>query len=152
MIKREKLPGFTLLELLIVLILMGILISLAGGVFYNLNTYRLQVERRSGPINATSRLEFTLRNDVEQAKELNIEDQVLSCYRMTDTVTYVVSTDELIRTQAGLVDTFQLESSISKVMVTNQRLRQFELSLTDQLGRTYHYFFSKDYSVAEKMK
>ncbi len=53
-----RFKGFTLLELLIVLILTGILMSLVSGVIYYLFVYHKQIESKALPVNVIHQFDY----------------------------------------------------------------------------------------------
>ena len=146
--KARTLPGFTLVELIIVMILTGILVGLAGGVFYYLNSYRIQVDRKAIPLNTVSRLEYVLRRDVEESQTIIAEEDLLKCYFASDSVIYQSVDTVLLRRQAGFTESFEVVVSFGNFVLTDDRLEQFEVAVIDERKRINRYYFAKQYGLA----
>ncbi|MGB3468380.1 MAG: prepilin-type N-terminal cleavage/methylation domain-containing protein [Cyclobacteriaceae bacterium] len=144
-VNAKKLPGFTLLELLIVLILTGVLMSLVSGTFYYLFVYQQQVEKKSIPVNTAHRLDYLLRLDMDRAVDIKYTDREMIMNLPQDTVTYVFGDEMILRGQSTVADTFAITGAVKHVVIQNDQLLSFELTLAMQPGSTIAHFYRKAY-------
>lgn len=146
--KHPKFKSFTLLELLIVLILTGILMSLVSGIFYYLFVYHQQVERKALPVNRIHQLDYLLKRDIDKASKVLLENHVLECRNWRDTVVYTIESNYVIRAQNTVVDTISIKASIDKIVKAGIFLKSFELSVEDNQNRKISHYYEKIYGVS----
>lgn len=149
---KVKLNGFTLLELLIVLILTGILMSLVSGMFYYLFVYQKQVEDKSAPVNTIHRLDYLIRLDMDRAETLSFGSGVLTARLPGDTVSYQFGEESIVRMQRSVTDTFSVAGTVGKLVTREDLLVSFELSLAFGPGTGVRHFYEKQYDQSEFYK
>ncbi|MEM9328439.1 MAG: type II secretion system protein [Bacteroidota bacterium] len=108
---KIELEAFTLVELVVVMILMGVLILLLGSTFFGINSYHHRLLQRSTTTATIKEAKATLRRDLSMAKDWEIGQTELVFYRDEDTVTYVFG-PSLIRVHSLRSDTLSIQASL----------------------------------------
>ncbi len=147
--RNNKLSAFTVMELLVVLILSGLLMSVVAGVFYNLQTYRTELNGKADPINNRKKVNYLLVSDIEKSAVLKMDGKDLACVSRTDTVFYSFNEEFISRKQQIELDTFQIVNEITKIKNIEGLLTSFELTLVTEGGIESTYFYQKEYGVAQ---
>lgn len=148
--KRNWVPGFTLLEVLIVILLTAIVISLTFLYFSTFNRYVAQINSSAGFELQVLRFESLLYYDVDRATEIKINEGPTTYVDFIGTeVSYIFKEDMIIREQYENNDTLQCKEVIftpGYLSEVHNTLVGLGIELTDKNNRIRAYMFEKKQS------
>lgn len=104
-----KLQSFSLVEMLVVLVLSGIVLSILYFAYYSISTYQFALVRKADKQEELGLMFYTLKNDVECSTILRMREQnIIDCYRTPEQldVSYYFDAPNVIRRQLQRIDTF----------------------------------------------
>lgn len=146
--KSNKLPGYTIIELIIIMVLTGILSALTFSALtlFSQNFFFFQkITRRSYELTLFHKL---MLKDIDGAQKVEtVGPASLRCVYVDTEIQYDFETDQVLRRSAALVDTFhfavhdykyELLSASDKVVQSVT----FELHISEQV---LPYIFKKEY-------
>jgi prepilin-type N-terminal cleavage/methylation domain-containing protein len=109
---RSKVQAFTLPELLVVMVLMGIVTGILYTAYYTINTYLFRLEKRHEAIQEYSDVYFTLQADVERCSALQaLDDHTLTLTAPDSTrIVYEFLGESVVRHQANRIDTLNCQN------------------------------------------
>lgn len=140
----NKLPSFTILEVLINLIIIGIIINLAYAIYTLMSKQMISYEKQNTELLDYNLLNSTLRRDFANANQVYFEDDVLvlSFYN-TEEVKYTIHKNHLIMNRKHMIDTLNL-NIIEHHLNTgiNQTSYEVKMVLLNQ-PLTLHYYKKK---------
>ena len=132
--KKNKLvvPGFTLAELLTVMIISSLVVTLVGYVYFGNQQYFHMVKKRTGQVEDFRRFKAVLAHEVYMSDSvLVIGDSMLFTH---DTITHSLSWDSIPRYQVNeLYEVFKLPISNFEYQKLGDKLVQ-SISLTVTMG------------------
>lgn len=109
---RNKLPAFSLIEMLVVLVLSSIITGAVYYAYYTVNTFQVSLSRKYTSLRSAATLGYRLRTDVENARITTKLDSGFQCVLPSNRViTYVLHDQYITRHQDALIDTFRFKTS-----------------------------------------
>lgn len=104
-----KVQSFSLVEMLVVLVLSGIVLSILYFAYYGITTHQINFARKINIQEDRGLMYFTLKRDVERSYLLRMRDKYsIDCYRSAGQldVSYYFDAPNVIRKQIERIDTF----------------------------------------------
>lgn len=156
MLFNKKVKSFTLVEMLVVLVLSGIVISILYVAYYNISGYQLTLERKQQQLRDLSGLYFQMRRDVDRSTEVWADAKYAITCRNSQRgidVNYLFTPDAVVRTQREVVDTFHCRSGDPQFLFDNVTVNEFPskidvLSFTLSLHDSVQFSVLKHYDAA----
>lgn len=145
-IKLNNLPGFTILEQIVVLALTAILVLIGFTAILNFQRLILKIRDNAGKDRSVYLLNAVLENDFRNSETVGW-DESLNIEKASQLVKYKFGNQYLIRETTEAVDTFRFNTSDLKISGINGKYTlveafSFSISTGDQL---YKLAFSKEY-------
>lgn len=156
---KTKLRGFTILEVIIVMVLISIVVAMSYAVIRMVNVYEKKLS--SANKNQTQFLlaKTAFKRDVEGAKYLKMdEDSTLVCLTDTSEINYQIEGGMLIRSRLEQIDTMLCSSEITRTYISAENkehpefLRGATFSSKDSLNKIVYLSAYKTYSATELFK
>ncbi|SEC56469.1 prepilin-type N-terminal cleavage/methylation domain-containing protein [Tenacibaculum sp. MAR_2009_124] len=149
--KRNKVKGYTILELLIAMVITSIIISILYILFSMLSQRCLAFNRNEFEVTQISMLKNTLKRDFYKSDYLIFDLGQLTCIGNNQTISYSLGDGFVTRRlkENSNVDTFEVKvKQINPVFFDEKDLKILKnLSIrVDFLGRDLGFHFSKEYS------
>lgn len=107
-----RVQSFSLVEMLVVLVLSGIVLSILYFAYYSISTYQFTLVHKVDKQEELGMMFYTLKRDVERSHVLRIQDQyVIDCYSTPEQldVSYYFFAPDVIRKQMERIDTFHCQ-------------------------------------------
>lgn len=104
-----KIQSFSLIEMLVVLVLSGIVLSILYFAYFGITTYQLRLVRKVDKQEELGLMFYTLKSDVERSTILRLREQsIIDCYRTREQldVSYYFDAPNVVRQQLHRIDTF----------------------------------------------
>jgi Tfp pilus assembly protein PilE len=146
-INRIKLPGFTLLEQIIVLALTTILVLIGFTAVLNFQQLIVKVRDNAGKDRSVYQLHGVLENDFRNSESIGWNGSGLNIEKTTGAVRYEFGNLFLIRETTDAIDTFRFvanDITISGVNGNNALVETISFNLSDQI-QIYKMSFLKKY-------
>jgi len=143
---RNSLPGFTLLEQIIVLALTTILVLIGFTAVLNFQQLMVRVRDNAGKDRSVYLLHDVLENDFRDSETIGWDGN-LNIKKTTGTVRYEFANACLVRETTDAIDTFRFVASdvaISAVNGNKALIEAFSFNITDQI-QSYKMSFVKKY-------
>lgn len=150
----KKLPGFTLLELLFVILLTSIVVSLTFTYFTAFRKYMSEISKDSEYETEIMRFETFLRFDIEKSEFLAMDqnsDYSLKCDGTN--IYYYFGEEFVIRTMDQSDDTLfarEIKFNPEFYPENDTLVVSFNLNITDLNNRIREYWFYKNYPIKTK--
>jgi prepilin-type N-terminal cleavage/methylation domain-containing protein len=108
--KNKSLPGFTVIELLIVMLLSGIVVGITYLYFTQFQSYLRQTSVRSDQYFSAGQLHMVLQHDMEQAQQVFFSSPDELHLHLNETeIEYVFDAEYIVRKHPVSSDTFQIQ-------------------------------------------
>jgi prepilin-type N-terminal cleavage/methylation domain-containing protein len=107
-----RINSFSLVEMLVVLVLSGIVLSTLYFAYYSISTYQFTLARKSEQQEDLSLMFYTFKRDIEHCYILRMRNQhVIDCYNAPEQlgVSYYFDAPNVIRKQLERIDTFHCQ-------------------------------------------
>jgi prepilin-type N-terminal cleavage/methylation domain-containing protein len=107
-----KVQSFSLVEMLVVLVLSGIVLSILYFAYYSISTYQFTLVRKVDKQEELGLMFYTLKRDVERCNILRVREQyAINCYNTYGqlNVSYYFFAPNVIRKQLERIDTFHCQ-------------------------------------------
>lgn len=146
---KQKIPAFTIAEMLVVLVVSAIVISLAMMVLSLVQKQIHTIKQTTEKTNEILLLEKVLWNDINTKKlHYNKEKELLTAYTILDTVKYQFAEEYILRNKDTLkVGVSQVIPYLTGDISQSNDLDAVELTLTkDYLNKKLFIFTQKDVS------
>jgi len=148
---KSSLPGFTLLEMLFVILLTSIVVSLTFTYFTAVRRYLVQINNESNFETEIMRFETFLRFDIEKSDYLIWEENRNFLLKCAGTNTnYLFGEKYIVRTWEQSDDTLfaaEIEISPEYFPENDTLIKSFNLIITDANRRLREYWFYKTYTI-----
>lgn len=156
-INRIKLPGFTLLEQIIVLALTTILVLIGFTAILNFQQLIVKVRDNAGKDRSVYLLDAAIEHDIRNSESISWDGSGLNIRKATGMVRYEFGNLYLIRETSLVTDTFRFVASdvaISGVKGNDTLIEAISFKLSDQIQKYKMSFIKKypDYKVWEAME
>jgi prepilin-type N-terminal cleavage/methylation domain-containing protein len=152
--RKNWIKGFTLLEMLFVILLSAIVVSLTFLYFNAFNRYISQITRLSEYELQVLRMESLLTYDIDRAASIQInKDNTTFMSVLGTNVDYEFAVNYIVRIQEENSDTLKCEELLFSPEYnrgSNKTIKSFELQITDHNNRKRTYSFNKNQT--SKMK
>lgn len=112
MMKRSRLPAFTLFELLLVMILISVVVTILGSALYNVNGFHKRLKSRVDQVSTFKEVKYAISRDFNRMKFYQVESNNLVFTDGVDTVLYSFG-DKTVRQQGVRTDSMMLQSALS---------------------------------------
>jgi len=150
----KKIRAFTIIELVVVMVISGIAISIAGLSYDIINMQMLNYETTSARLLSTIQFNHLLKTDFIQAKKVIKEQGSLKFVSENkNEISYYFDEDNIIRRMAYLADTFQLSVFNVKQQLINE-VQKNDGDLVDELSfqltnleHTQYFHYYKTYGA-----
>jgi prepilin-type N-terminal cleavage/methylation domain-containing protein len=103
---KISVKSFTLVEMLVVLVLSSIIVGIIYFIFYNVNTYQLNLMRKQQQIGDMNTLFFTMKSDAERCEHIDALNPYEVVFRGDIHVAYVFGDKFVLRKQDSRLDSF----------------------------------------------
>ncbi len=148
----QKLPGFTLMELLVVMVLSALVIASAGmGFKFIVKQYGLYDKLNDGNT-ALASFYAVMNNDMQNADKVMRHESDLVCRMDSQGVVYSFGGDFVLRVQdLG----FRVQGDTFRVQVGEAKMQELENGLVEQISLKVEdkvLVFNKQYSAEQLMK
>jgi Tfp pilus assembly protein PilE len=146
-VDRIKLPGFTLLEQIIVLALTTILVLIGFTAVLNFQQLILKVRDNAGKDRTVYLLHDVIENDFRNSESIGWDGRSLNIEKATGIVRYDFENLYLIRETPDAIDTFMFitkDVAISEVNGNDALVETISFNLSDQI-QSYNMSFLKKY-------
>ncbi|CAM1359202.1 type II secretion system protein [Tenacibaculum xiamenense] len=149
--KKNKLKGYTILELLITMVITSIIVSILYVLFSMLSQRYLAFNKNEIEVTEVSMFKNTLKRDVYKSDYLILNFNELKCIRNNQTLIYSFGDSYITRRlkKSSVIDTFEIKvKKTTPSFIDYDKLKVLKkLSLRlDFLGRDLGLHFSKEYS------
>ena len=150
-----KVKAFTLIELVVVMIISGILFSIAYFSFFIISQRFNHFSSASSSVMEISNLQTILNKDFDEAEFLQLQGDDLIVKKDSLELLYHFEEDYLLRTQLDQVDTFHIPIE-NKSYYFKNAIYYLNTGYIDELEFTseyhdekFHFHFHKDYSTEQ---
>jgi prepilin-type N-terminal cleavage/methylation domain-containing protein len=158
-IAKTKLSGFTILEIIIVMILISVVVAMSYAVFRMVKVYGQKLSLSNQNQNQYLLAKSAFKRDIEGAIYLKMaEDSSLICLTDTSQILYQVKQGLLIRSIAEQTDTMLNVSEIKREYLSENNknypylLKGAIFSIKDSLNKIFYLSAYKTYSSTELFK
>ncbi len=120
--RRTKLPGFTIPELLVSMLISSILMYAIWNIYFFLITYQGQLSLKSELTFQLAEARFLLTKDFLEADQATAQGSILTFSSARDSVLYEMDTSGVVRFHADRSDTLSLKGSFMLTVTEMTRL------------------------------
>lgn len=148
-----KLKSFTLIEMVIVMIISGIIISIAYFSFFIIAQRFNSFSSSSRSLMEIGTLNNLLAEDFNDAKSVNVEGDEILVIKDSSSIHYLFEEEYILRQQESLIDTFKLIAEKKKYYLNNREFFLYagkidELEFNCEYNKELFYFhFKKNYGA-----
>ncbi|HEX8545810.1 MAG TPA: hypothetical protein VF691_02550 [Cytophagaceae bacterium] len=153
----RKILAYTIMEMIIVMLLSSVVFTIAFKSFEIISSHYITYKNNVDEIGDFSLLDRLISNNCLQSKKIERTTDGLDFIFETNRISYEFAPDYILRIQAGVLDTFFLESISYKLLFMNKEVLE-ENNLIDEISlegkvkgelRNFNYF--KQYAANELM-
>lgn len=147
-----KFPAFTITEILIVLVLSGIVISMAQFSFLSIGKLQAGYMAMENDAEDHMQLTYLLESDFFHAYEITLQGELLQFqYFDNSEISYSTKEDYIYREQGSLTDTFKYEDLIWRPQMAmsakeGNLIKGLDLQFSYQ-EQQYHLLYDKHYDA-----
>jgi prepilin-type N-terminal cleavage/methylation domain-containing protein len=108
---KNRIPAFSLIELLVVMVLSSVIVSIIYVIFHTVSIYQLDLSKNQELTGEVATCYFLMKKDFERCKLINASNNrqiVCDGFDVNPTVTYDFSDNYVLRKQHLRTDTFHL--------------------------------------------
>jgi prepilin-type N-terminal cleavage/methylation domain-containing protein len=156
---KTKIPGFTLLEVVMAMLLISVVMAMAYAVFFMVNSYEIKMNESNESQNEYLLAAAVFRKDIQKAEYLQAaEDSSLVCVNNLENIIYRIDEPFFLRIKDDVVDTLLKDNAMYFTFLNEENRDHPELiksaivTLTDSLGNKSYLSGSKIYSSATLFK
>jgi hypothetical protein len=125
--QKSKIPAFSLLETLVVLVLSSIVVGIIYTMYYTVSSYHIQLMRKQRAMEDISTVYFLLKKDVAKSRTLVATDAWSVTCRLENgnDIGYTFDSLYILRNQHERADTFFLLSEIPAFYFNTQKVDKY---------------------------
>ncbi|MBN1953397.1 MAG: type II secretion system protein [Bacteroidales bacterium] len=146
----RKLPGFTLVEMLFVMLLGAIVMGLTYMYFSRFQQYLSQVKKQEDKYMVLGQLNTLLQTEFQNAEEVYfIQPDQLILLEEENEIVYAFRDEGIVRTKGENRDTFKLSSNtlrVSELEENNWLVSEFSFDAETEKDQMVPFFMHKEYT------
>lgn len=149
----KKIPGATLIEVIVVMTITGVVFTLAAWVFLNISSYLNKYSTEEQQSTELTTLIKLIDSDLRKYSKHEFIENELLLYNSenSEEVAYIFYNEGIIRQNELLTDTFKLEINNATIQNIEDNALLTDLSFTIKNGTSsFEFEFSKPFDNREK--